>query len=168
MIFVQLVISTTKKLHQEWGHLPKERDKILDLRERHIQFIHLLFQENIKMIFIETPCNPLTTLTSVKEMVKLKNKISDETGNKVVLTVDNTFCGPVYLKPIELGADLVVYSLTKFIGGHSDLVAGSVSGSIAEVASSKIKICGSKTNARTKEMSWRCPIDKLAPRSITW
>ena len=86
--------------------------------------------ENIKMIFIETPCNPLTTLTSVKEMVKLKNKISDETGNKVVLTVDNTFCGPVYLKPIELGADLVVYSLTKFIGGHSDLVAGSVSGSI--------------------------------------
>ena len=86
--------------------------------------------ENVKMIFIETPCNPLTTLTSVKEMVKLKNKISDETGNQVVLTVDNTFCGPVYLKPIELGADLVVYSLTKFIGGHSDLVAGSVSGTI--------------------------------------
>lgn len=84
--------------------------------------------ENIKMIFIETPCNPLTTLTSVKEMVRLKNKISSITGNKVILTVDNTFCGPIYLKPITLGADLVVYSITKFIGGHSDLVSGSVSG----------------------------------------
>ena len=42
--------------------------------------------------------------------------------------MDNTFCGPIFLKPLELGADLVIYSITKFIGGHSDLIAGSVSG----------------------------------------
>ncbi len=84
--------------------------------------------KNIKMIFVETPCNPLTKLTSIKEMVKLKNLLSKE-DNKIILAVDNTFCGPVYLKPIDLGADLVLYSITKFIGGHSDLIAGSVSGS---------------------------------------
>ena len=85
--------------------------------------------ENVKMIFIETPCNPIITLTSIKDMVKLKNDIISRTNNNVVLAVDNTFCGPIYLKPIELGADLVIYSITKFIGGHSDLIAGSVSGS---------------------------------------
>ncbi len=84
---------------------------------------------NIKMIFVETPCNPLITLTSIKEMVKLKNTLSNINNNDIILAVDNTFCGPIYLKPIELGADLVLYSITKFIGGHSDLIAGSVSGS---------------------------------------
>lgn len=84
--------------------------------------------QNIKMIFIETPCNPLMTLTSVKEVSEVCNELSKE-DNKVLLAVDNTFAGPVFLKPIEHGADLVLYSITKFIGGHSDLIAGSVSGS---------------------------------------
>ena len=84
---------------------------------------------NIKMVFVETPCNPLVTLTSIKEMAEVKNIINQKSDNDAVLLVDNTFCGPVYLKPLELGADLVVYSITKFIGGHSDLIAGSVSGS---------------------------------------
>ena len=84
---------------------------------------------NIKMVFVETPCNPLVTLTSIKEMVEAKNIINQKLDNDAILLVDNTFCGPVYLKPIDLGADLVVYSITKFIGGHSDLIAGSISGS---------------------------------------
>ncbi len=84
--------------------------------------------KNVKMIFVETPCNPLVKLTSVKEMVKLKEDLISYYKNDIILTVDNTFCGPVFLKPLELGADLVIYSITKFIGGHSDLIAGSVSG----------------------------------------
>lgn len=85
--------------------------------------------QNLKMIFVETPCNPLVKLTSIKDVVKLRDKLKNEYGNEIIITVDNTFCGPIYLKPLELGADLVIYSITKFIGGHSDLIAGSVSGS---------------------------------------
>ena len=76
---------------------------------------------NVKMIYIETPCNPLTTLTSISD---IKNNIP----NDILIVVDNTFNGPIFLKPINLGADLVLYSMTKFIGGHSDLIAGCVSG----------------------------------------
>jgi methionine-gamma-lyase len=76
---------------------------------------------NVKAIFIETPCNPTTILTSINDV---KNIISDD----ILLIVDNTFNGPIFLKPIDLGADLVLYSMTKFIGGHSDLIAGCVSG----------------------------------------
>ncbi len=94
--------------------------------------------KNIKMIFVETPCNPLIKLTSIKEMVKLKNKIIKSGHSDILLAVDNTLCGPLFLKPLELGADLVLYSITKFIGGHSDLIAGSVSGSSKLVDNIKV------------------------------
>ena len=89
----------------------------------------LKYTENIdvsklKLIFVETPCNPLIKLTSLKTVNEVKKKL----GNKVITIVDNTFAGPFYLRPLELGCDIVLYSVTKFIGGHSDLIAGSVSG----------------------------------------
>lgn len=77
--------------------------------------------ENLKMIYIETPCNPTLDIISIKLMNQVRN-------NNVVIAVDSTMCGPEFLRPLSLGADLVIYSVTKFIGGHSDLVAGSVSG----------------------------------------
>lgn len=77
--------------------------------------------ENLKMVYVETPCNPLNKLTSIKEIKKNIN-------SDVILIVDNTFSGPFFLKPLLLGADLVIHSITKFIGGHNDLIAGSVSG----------------------------------------
>lgn len=79
---------------------------------------------NLKIIFIETPCNPLLKLTSISDISSLKNNINSD----IILIVDNTMIGPFYLEPTNLGADLVVYSITKFIGGHSDLIAGGVSG----------------------------------------
>lgn len=79
---------------------------------------------NLKIIFIETPCNPLLKLTSILDISNLKNKINPD----IILIVDNTMIGPFYLEATNLGADLVVYSITKFIGGHSDLIAGGVSG----------------------------------------
>ena len=81
--------------------------------------------ENLKVFFVETPCNPLLKLTSIKMINDIRKNIE----KKFLLVVDNTMISPIYLKPLELGADLVVYSITKFIGGHSDLVAGGVSGS---------------------------------------
>ena len=106
------------------------KETVLNLAKEH---------ENVKMIFIETPCNPLMTLTSVEEMSQVCQELSkDSKVSKVLLAVDNTFAGPVFLKPIEKGADLVLYSITKFIGGHSDLIAGSVSGSKELVDSIKV------------------------------
>lgn len=74
--------------------------------------------DNVKAIFIETPTNPLMTITDIK-------KISDIAKNHGILTiVDNTFMTPYLQRPIELGADIVVHSATKYLGGHSDLIAG--------------------------------------------
>ena len=80
--------------------------------------------ENLKIIFVETPCNPLIKLTSLKEVEIVKNRLN------LISIIDNTFGGPYYLRPIEFGCDIVLYSISKFIGGHSDLIAGSISGSL--------------------------------------
>ena len=80
--------------------------------------------DNLKMIFIETPCNPLLKLLSIQKIKQIK----DQFNKDILLVVDSTMIGPFNLSPLTLGADMVVYSITKFIGGHSDLVAGGVSG----------------------------------------
>lgn len=76
--------------------------------------------ENTKAIFLETPTNPLLKITDIEAIAKLAK-------DKGLLTiVDNTFMTPYFQQPIELGADIVVHSATKYIGGHSDVVAGLV------------------------------------------
>jgi methionine-gamma-lyase len=81
-------------------------------------------KENIKIIYIETPCNPLLTVTSLKMI----NDVRNVDCSDALIFVDNTMTGPEFLKPNEYGVDLILYSLTKFIGGHSDLIAGLASG----------------------------------------
>ena len=73
-----------------------------------------------KMIFIETPTNPMMTMSDIEEI----SKITQE--NKIILTVDNTFMSPFFQRPLELGADIVVHSTTKYLGGHSDIIGGVV------------------------------------------
>ncbi|UCE66554.1 MAG: aminotransferase class I/II-fold pyridoxal phosphate-dependent enzyme [Candidatus Zixiibacteriota bacterium] len=85
------------------------------------------YKEKIAMIFIETPTNPTIVHTDIEEIIGLAGKYSSG-ENKIKVAVDNTFMGPVFQNPIPLGADLVVYSATKFIGGHSDLIGGFVLG----------------------------------------
>lgn len=76
--------------------------------------------DDVKAIYIETPTNPLMTITDIK-------KISELAKSKKLLTiVDNTFMTPYLQRPLELGADIVLHSATKYLGGHSDLVAGLV------------------------------------------
>lgn len=77
-------------------------------------------QENTKMIWIETPTNPLLKLCDIKMIANIAK------SKGVVLAVDNTFMSPYFQKPLNLGADLVVHSTTKYIGGHSDVVGGIV------------------------------------------
>lgn len=75
---------------------------------------------NVKAIFIETPTNPLMDITNIREITKLAKV------NNILTIVDNTFMTPYYQKPLDLGADIVVHSATKYLGGHSDLIAGLV------------------------------------------
>lgn len=74
--------------------------------------------EDVKAIFIETPTNPLMSITDISKVSEVARK------NKVLTIVDNTFMTPYLQKPIKLGADIVIHSATKYLGGHSDLIAG--------------------------------------------
>ncbi len=76
--------------------------------------------DKTKMIFIETPTNPMMTMSDISEISKIAKK------NKIILAVDNTFMSPFFQRPIELGADIVIHSTTKYLGGHSDIIGGVV------------------------------------------
>lgn len=76
------------------------------------------FRPNTKVVYIETPANPLLQITDIKSVVKLAKQ------HECLVFVDNTFLTPLYQKPLELGADIVLHSATKFLSGHSDVVAG--------------------------------------------
>jgi methionine-gamma-lyase len=79
------------------------------------------------MIFVETPANPTNDLIDIAMCARIAARHSTA-GHKVPLAVDNTFLGPLFQHPLEHGADLVLYSATKYIGGHSDLIAGAALG----------------------------------------
>ncbi|QCJ68994.1 cystathionine gamma-synthase family protein [Providencia heimbachae] len=87
-------------------------------------------EQKIAAIYIETPSNPLNTIVDIQLLSQAAKIIGKKQGGEAPLLVcDNTLLGPIFQKPISLGADLSVYSLTKYVGGHSDLVAGAVIGS---------------------------------------
>ena len=83
--------------------------------------------ERLAMIYIETPANPTNCLVDIAACADVAKKHSSD-DRRVMVAVDNTFLGPLWQHPLEHGADLVLYSLTKFVGGHSDLIAGAVLG----------------------------------------
>ncbi len=77
-------------------------------------------QDNTKLIYLETPANPTMGITDIEAVVK----IAHERG--IAVCVDNTFCSPYIQKPLDYGVDIVLHSMTKFINGHADIVAGMV------------------------------------------
>lgn len=83
---------------------------------------------DVKMVFIETPSNPLLRVTDIERISELAHK------NGALVVMDNTFLTPYYQRPLEHGADVVVYSATKYIGGHADLIAGIVTTNDDELA----------------------------------
>lgn len=77
-------------------------------------------QPNTKVIHIETPSNPLLTITDIKGVADLA------TSKGLLTTIDNTFASPINQTPIDFGIDIVIHSATKYLGGHSDILAGAV------------------------------------------
>ncbi|MFB9077729.1 cystathionine gamma-synthase [Flavobacterium procerum] len=79
-----------------------------------------LINENTKLIWVETPTNPLMKLADIEEVAKITKE------KNILLAVDNTFATPYLQKPLDLGADIVMHSATKYLGGHSDVIAGAL------------------------------------------
>ena len=105
---------------------------------------------SVKVIYLETPANPTITLSDIAAAHEIAERYSTP-DHRILLMVDNTFMGPVFSQPLKFGADLVIYSATKFIGGHSDLVAGLVLGSRALIGQVKVTrtVLGSNSDPDT-------------------
>lgn len=93
-----------------------------------IQNLDSAIKDNTKMIWLETPTNPTLKLTDIRTIAEIAKK------KNILVVVDNTFMSPYFQRPLELGADIVVHSATKYIGGHSDMVGGVAVTSSAEIA----------------------------------
>ncbi len=83
----------------------------------------------VALIMLETPANPTNGLVDLRAVAEVADELGRRQGHRPPIAVDNTLLGPMYQKPLRHGADLAVYSLTKYAGGHSDLVAGGICGS---------------------------------------
>lgn len=96
--------------------------------------VEALINENTKMIWIETPTNPLLNIVDIEEISKIAKKTN------ITVVVDNTFGTPYLQSPLDLGADIVVHSATKYLGGHSDVVMGAVATNNEEMANEIYRI----------------------------
>jgi methionine-gamma-lyase len=85
-----------------------------------IENVELAIRKNTRIVYIETPSNPTLKLTNIREVAKIAKE------HEAVSIVDNTFMSPYFQRPLTLGADVVVHSLTKYLSGHSDVVGGIV------------------------------------------
>ena len=92
--------------------------KIVDTSD--LEAVKEALDDDVKAIYVESPANPLLTVTDIEAV----SKVAKESGR--LLIVDNTFMTPYLQRPIELGADIVIHSGTKYLGGHSDVVSGFV------------------------------------------
>jgi methionine-gamma-lyase len=101
------------------GATREEIDEILDRAKK---------MGRVSLIYLESPANPTNALVDVEAVAAARNAAFDD-GARPPIAIDNTFLGPLWAKPIDQGADLSLYSLTKYAGGHSDLVAGGITGS---------------------------------------
>ena len=80
-------------------------------------------KSNTKVIFIETPSNPLLKVVDIKAVAELAKK------NEIVTMIDNTFASPINQTPVDFGIDIMIHSATKYMGGHSDILAGAIAAS---------------------------------------
>ncbi len=105
----------------QFNHLHSKKDIIELVKKNNLS-------EKLKLIYIETPSNPVNTLIDIEMCREIADYFSTK-NNKIIVAVDNTYLGPLWQHPVKHGADVVVYSATKYIGGHSDLIAGACVGS---------------------------------------
>ncbi len=104
---IRLFDNVSKKNHYEFTYLNCSEDDI-----------EAAIKENTKAIYIETPTNPMMNISDIAAIAQIAKR------NNLLLIVDNTFLSPYFQNPLKLGADIVIHSGTKFLGGHNDTLAG--------------------------------------------
>jgi cystathionine gamma-lyase/cystathionine beta-lyase/cystathionine gamma-lyase/homocysteine desulfhydrase len=117
--------------HNVYGGVPRLFDQVLSKYGVEFSYVDTsdlaavkkAMRWNTRVVWIETPTNPLMVLTDIREVAKIAHARSAE------LVVDNTFMSPYFQRPLELGADMVMHSTTKFLNGHSDGLGGVIVGS---------------------------------------
>ena len=107
--------------------LPRLGIEVTAVDSSDLEAVSAAFRANTRLLWIETPANPILRLSDIRALAELAQ------GQGVQIAVDSTLATPVATRPIELGADFVVHSLTKYIGGHGDALGGAVLGSAADI-----------------------------------
>jgi len=107
--------------------LPRLGIEVTAVDSSDLEAVSAAFRANTRLLWIETPANPILRLSDIRALSELAQ------GHGARIAVDSTFATPVATRPIELGADFVVHSLTKYIGGHGDALGGAVLGSAADI-----------------------------------
>jgi methionine-gamma-lyase len=95
------------------------------------------YENKIAMVYIETPANPTNDIIDIAMCSEIATELST-VERKTLLAVDNTYMGPIWQHPLKHGADLVLYSATKYIGGHSDVIAGACLGNKEVIGRMKV------------------------------
>jgi len=113
-----LIVSEFEKYGIEYSFT--ESDKVADFK--------LLLKANTKILYIETPSNPLLGITDIDAIASL----GKESG--IITMIDNTFASPINQNPADFGIDIILHSATKYMGGHSDISAGAIAGSNEHIA----------------------------------
>ena len=108
-------------------HLPRFGIEVSLVDSSDPEQIQAALRDNTKLVYIETPANPVLKLTDIQAVSQITRKAG------VPLAVDSTFASPVLQRPLELGADYVIHSLTKYINGHGDALGGMIAGSTENV-----------------------------------
>ncbi len=120
IIMSDIVYAGASELAQEI--LPKMGIRVSRANTSKVQEIKDCLLPETKMIYVESPCNPICRLSDIKTIATITEKTN------ILLVVDTTFATPMGIKALELGADIVVHALTKYIGGHGDAVGGALLG----------------------------------------
>jgi cystathionine beta-lyase/cystathionine gamma-synthase len=99
--------------------------------------VRAALRPNTRLVWLETPTNPLLGITDLRAVAEMLNTVPfsphPEAAGRPLLVVDNTFATPYLQRPLELGADIVVHSTTKYLGGHSDVIGGALAARSAEI-----------------------------------
>jgi cystathionine beta-lyase/cystathionine gamma-synthase len=108
--------------------LPKNGITVKYVYPDHLDQIEKAASPKTTIVYVETPTNPTLDLVDIAEVVRRTRKAERKTGRKILIMIDNTFASILNQNPFEYGVDVIVESATKYLGGHSDIIAGAVIG----------------------------------------
>jgi len=106
---------------------PRNKIEVTKVDFSNLAAVEAAFRPNTRLVYAETPSNPILRLTDIEALAKIAHV------HHARLAVDSTFASPIATRPLELGADFVIHSLTKYIGGHGDAIGGAVLGPVEDI-----------------------------------